>query len=402
MGAPDPRTEDSPRPLSSYDWEKAKQHWSFRPVQDPPVPRVASAEWRSSPIDAFIKAKLDSEKLAPQPRAAKLALIRRVTYDLIGLPPTPEEVDAFLKDARRRFEKVVDRLLASPAVRREVGPALARRGPLRRHRRRQRRLPGPAMRIDIATGSSPPSTATSPTTSSCASSSPATSSPTANDIEDYQQKVVATGYLANSRRFGSRAPIDEFHLTIDDTIDNLGKGDPRPDRRLRPLPRSQVRPHPDRRLLRPLRHLPQHRLPAPRHRDLPAHLRLRGAESGAVRGAEEVGAGPRRPRHPHRGHQGRPHQVRHSPRSVARPSRRNATASAQLHAEYPYLRKAYAVSEGKPADARIMVRGRADDARSDRPARLPRRSSAARSCRADETAADAANWPSGSPIRRIR
>ncbi len=114
MGAPDPRTETAPPPTSSYDWEKARRHWSFQPVRDPAPPEITAAEWGHSPIDRFIKAKLDEKKLTPQPRATKAALIRRVTYDLIGLPPSPEEVDAFVKDASpHAFEKLVDRLLAS-------------------------------------------------------------------------------------------------------------------------------------------------------------------------------------------------------------------------------------------------------------------------------------------------
>src|SRR5262249_35259099 len=117
MGAPDPRTETAPLPVAApaYDWEKARRHWSFRPVSDPAVPRVAPGEWSHNPIDAFIKAKLDEKGLTPQPRAAKVALLRRATYDLTGLPPTPEQVDAFAKDlSPKAFEKVVDRLLASP------------------------------------------------------------------------------------------------------------------------------------------------------------------------------------------------------------------------------------------------------------------------------------------------
>jgi len=98
MGAPDPRTGDARPPISAYDWDKAKQHWAFRPVQDPHPPTVAAPEWSRSPIDAFIKAKLDEKGLTPQPRAGRATLIRRATYDLTGLPPTPEETDAFLKD----------------------------------------------------------------------------------------------------------------------------------------------------------------------------------------------------------------------------------------------------------------------------------------------------------------
>jgi Protein of unknown function (DUF1549)/Planctomycete cytochrome C len=118
LGAPDPRNDAIPAaslPPPPYDWDKARRHWAFRPVQDPKPPRVAALEWRQSPVDQFIKDKLDSKGLVPQPRASRVALIRRVTYDFTGLPPTPDEVDAFLKDqAPRAFEKVVDRLLASP------------------------------------------------------------------------------------------------------------------------------------------------------------------------------------------------------------------------------------------------------------------------------------------------
>ena len=71
MGAPDPRTEAVSAPASSYDWDKARKHWAFQPVGDPQPPRIASAEWNQSPIDAFIKAKLDEKKLTPQPRASQ-------------------------------------------------------------------------------------------------------------------------------------------------------------------------------------------------------------------------------------------------------------------------------------------------------------------------------------------
>jgi hypothetical protein len=118
MGAPDPRTDPIPAaapPPPAYDWDKARKHWAFRPIRDSKPPWVAQPEWRESPVDRFVKSKLDAKGLLPEPRAGKLALIRRATFDLTGLPPTPDEVDAFLKDKTpRAFEKVVDRLLASP------------------------------------------------------------------------------------------------------------------------------------------------------------------------------------------------------------------------------------------------------------------------------------------------
>lgn len=93
-------------------WQK---HWSLIPPRQPPIPSLRSPDWVRGPIDAFILAKLEREGLAPSPEAAKTTLIRRVTLDLTGLPPTLAEVDAFLADeSADAYEKVVDRLLASP------------------------------------------------------------------------------------------------------------------------------------------------------------------------------------------------------------------------------------------------------------------------------------------------
>ncbi len=86
------------------------EHWSFRSLAKPPVPPGAA-----HPIDAFIRDRLTREKLRPSPEADRTTLLRRVTLDLTGLPPSPEESDAFLADrSPQAFEKVVDRLLASP------------------------------------------------------------------------------------------------------------------------------------------------------------------------------------------------------------------------------------------------------------------------------------------------
>ncbi len=91
------------------------RHWAFRAAGSPALPAVKDAKWVRNPIDAFVLARLEKEGLAPSPEADRTTLIRRVTLDLTGLPPTPEEVDAFLNDpAPDAYEKVVDRLLASP------------------------------------------------------------------------------------------------------------------------------------------------------------------------------------------------------------------------------------------------------------------------------------------------
>jgi len=102
---------DSP----GIDWARERQFWSFQPPKVQPRPPVRNKSWPRQPLDHFILAKLDQKKLAPAPEAEKRVLIRRATYDLTGLPPTPDEVDAFLADkSSQAYEHLVDRLLASP------------------------------------------------------------------------------------------------------------------------------------------------------------------------------------------------------------------------------------------------------------------------------------------------
>jgi hypothetical protein len=91
-------------------------HWAFQPPADPPVPEIKNRKSNiENPIDRFILAKIEEAGLSPAPKADKRTLIRRVTFDLSGLPPTPEEIDAFLADdSTEAFARVVDRLLDSP------------------------------------------------------------------------------------------------------------------------------------------------------------------------------------------------------------------------------------------------------------------------------------------------
>ena len=221
MGAPDPRSGTSPAAAKrdAYDWAEQKQFWSFKPVTEPAVPGVKDAAL-SNLVDRFLQAAYEAKGLHPAQPADKRTLIRRVTYDLTGLPPTPQEVDAFLADGSPgAFEKVVDRLLASPAY----GEAWGRHW------------------LDVVRYAD---------TAGCNSDFPV---PQAYKYRDYvidafnkdkpfdqflreqlagdllpakddaekREHVIATGYLANARRFGSSGK--EFHLTIEDTIDNVGK-----------------------------------------------------------------------------------------------------------------------------------------------------------------------------------
>jgi cytochrome c553 len=248
MGAPAPRgdaTVAANRP--SYNFDDAKKFWSYRPITDHRPPAVKNQSWVKTPIDRFILAKLEEKQLKPVGDADKRTLIRRATFDLTGLPPAPEEIEKFLHDkSPNAFEKVVDRLLASPAYGERWGrhwldlvryadtagdnsdypvPAAYRYRnyviesfnkdkPYDRFIREQ--IAGDILashrspRIDgnLPDGEEDEDAADKRTT--------------AEELEkSRQEKIIATGYLAMSRRFGSRNK--EMNLTIDDTIDNLGK-----------------------------------------------------------------------------------------------------------------------------------------------------------------------------------
>jgi hypothetical protein len=108
-GAPGP---DSSAPLP---YTAPVKHWAYVPPVRPPLPKVKDAAWCRNPIDRFVLARLEQEGLSPSPEADKETLLRRVSLDLIGLPPTIPEIDAFLADkSPNAYEKQVDRLLASP------------------------------------------------------------------------------------------------------------------------------------------------------------------------------------------------------------------------------------------------------------------------------------------------
>ncbi len=98
--------------------EEDRQWWAYRPVARLDPPKVADADWAANSIDAFVRAQLDREGLTPNPPAAPAALIRRLAYDLVGLPPTPEEVEAFVAasetDPEAAWTAAVERLLARP------------------------------------------------------------------------------------------------------------------------------------------------------------------------------------------------------------------------------------------------------------------------------------------------
>lgn len=221
LGVLDPRTDGAS--IVKTDNGQPRDSWPFKPVAKPTIPKVKDTSWPRNEVDRFILSHLEERGLKPSPVADKRVLIRRATFDLIGLPPTPEEIDAALNDTSADwFDKVIERLLTSPhygerwgrhwldvvryadtagdnsdypipqmfKYRNWVINAFNRDMPYDQLIREQ--LAGDLL-------------------------------PSSND-EDRRKKLIATGYLANARRFGSyedaRYP---WHLTIEDTIDNLGR-----------------------------------------------------------------------------------------------------------------------------------------------------------------------------------
>ena len=120
LGAPfggdeDQLTEVAPAEDEFEITDADRAWWSVRPLERPAVPEVANADWPLNPIDRFLLARLEDAGLEPPPDADRRTLIRRATYDLTGLPPTLEEVEAFERDERPdAWERLIDRLLASP------------------------------------------------------------------------------------------------------------------------------------------------------------------------------------------------------------------------------------------------------------------------------------------------
>ena len=222
-GAPDPRAEapaaEAVPAVAGIDFEKGRKHWAFQPVQTPPLPAVQGRAWVRNEVDLFTLDRMEQAGVKPAPDVDRHTLLRRVTYDLTGLPPTPAEVEAFLQDAEPdAYARVVDRLLASPRYGERWG----------RHW------------LDVVRYAD---------TCGNASDYPV---PQAFKYRNYvlqafnddlpfdqfvreqlagdllaftteperQRRIVATGYLATARHFAGGD--GEPHLTLDDAIDNLG------------------------------------------------------------------------------------------------------------------------------------------------------------------------------------
>jgi hypothetical protein len=117
-GSPDPRDGVSSTPTLSkgIDLEAGRRHWAFQPPTMPPIPSVQNGAWPLGDIDRFILSRLEAAGLDPAVEADRYTLLRRLCFDLTGLPPSPGEIEAFVKDeSPQAYEVLVDRLIASPA-----------------------------------------------------------------------------------------------------------------------------------------------------------------------------------------------------------------------------------------------------------------------------------------------
>ncbi|TWT46349.1 Planctomycete cytochrome C [Thalassoglobus neptunius] len=223
--------------IEGADWSKSvdpdneetealSDHWSFQPIRSPNPPEVNDESWAYSPLDRFLQARRESEHLQPVPDASPIVLIRRATYGLTGLPPTPEEIDHFLQSVeeqgkRTAFAQLVDGLLSRPSYGERWGrhwmdwvryadtagdnsdfpipQAFLYRNYIIESFNND--LPYDRFLTEQIAGDLLP----------------------AETIEEQNRQLIATGYLAMSRRFGSLVERYPWHLTIEDTIDNLGR-----------------------------------------------------------------------------------------------------------------------------------------------------------------------------------
>ncbi len=216
-------------PESDVAWKPGEHsgademHWSFRPLAKVTVPPADGSNWARTDIDRFIKQKLDEQKLKPVAFASRGALLRRATLDLTGLPPSPADVSSFVNDeSPNAFEKVIDRLLASPAYGERWGRHwldLARYAdtsgdgtdmpiPEARYYRDyvidafNRDMPYDQFLIEQIAGD-------------------ILAKETPDDSRNHE-KIIATGYIALSRRYGNSRNA-EYELILDDSIDTIGR-----------------------------------------------------------------------------------------------------------------------------------------------------------------------------------
>jgi hypothetical protein len=211
---------DSPA-IATSENRPVSTHWSFQPLTDPVPPDVKNKTWPLNPIDRFILARLEAAGLTPVPEAAPAALLRRATYDLTGLPPSPQEVRSVTTSPNSSYQALISRLLESPRYGERWG----------RHWMDWVRYADTAgdnsdypipqaylyRNYIIQSFNSDVPYDRFLTEQIAGDLLPA------DNQEEKNRLTIATGYLAMARRFGSLVERYPQHLTIEDTLDNLGR-----------------------------------------------------------------------------------------------------------------------------------------------------------------------------------
>ncbi len=227
FGAPDPRTEEpkaeKAKTATTIDFEKGRKHWAFQPVKMPALPSVKDKAWARNDVDLFTLSRMEAAGVKPAPDADRRTLLRRVTFDLTGLPPTPEEVAAFesesIRNPQSAIRNVIDRLLASPrygerwgrhwldVVRYADTCGNASDYPVPQAFR-YRNYVLQSFNDDVPFDQFVREQLAGDLLESAAE-------------DERQRRIIATGYLANVRHFAGGK--GEPHLTIEDAIENMGR-----------------------------------------------------------------------------------------------------------------------------------------------------------------------------------
>lgn len=207
--------------LGKPDGDQARSHWAYQPIKKAPTPQVRDKTWPRGTIDAFVLARLESKGLAPAAPAGRREWLRRATYDLTGLPPTSQETAAFLADSSPDASaRVIDRLLASPRYGEQWGRHwldLARYADTGGESA-DFPIPQAYLYRDYVIDAF---NADKPYDQFIREQIAGDLLPSSSESQRRQQ-IIATGFVALSRRF-SVQPEGQIHLTIEDTIDTLGK-----------------------------------------------------------------------------------------------------------------------------------------------------------------------------------
>ncbi len=240
------------------DFEAAKNYWAYQPITKPAPPKTQATTWPTTDIDKFLLAKMEAAGIKPAQDADPKTLIRRVYFDVVGLPPTPEQVEEYVNTPTpEKLAEIVDRLLATPQFGERWGRHwldVVRYGESTGMERNYTYPHAWRYRDYVIKAINEDKPFDRFLTEQIAGDLLEAKTP-----EERQELLVATGMLAMGPKSLNERNREQFAMDIvDDQIDVTTRGFLGLTVVLCPLPRSQIRCHPDERILRPGRHLPQH------------------------------------------------------------------------------------------------------------------------------------------------